>query len=218
MYYIPADTVAPRAYVCTPPQGESVINFESDPRSVDISDVRGYSDEFTLDKHGVAFRTHESAADLSNNEDITKTYYKEVDELLRAETGGTRTFVFDHTVRRGLASDNGSGLGSNGGRAPVYRVHNDYTHGGAEQRVRDLMGDEADSLLQRRFQVYSVWRPLWGPVVDAPLAVMDVRTAAKEDFVTMALVYSDRVGQNYLLKYNPAHRWYYLSGTLQATT
>jgi hypothetical protein len=141
----------------------------------------------------------------SNDEDVAKTYYREVHELLREETGGTRTFIVNRTVRRGNTSTNNIGFSSNGSRIPVYQVHNDYTGDGAEQRVRDLT-------LQKWFQVYSVWQPLRGPVLNSPPAVLNVRTAAKEDLIPTALIYSDRTGQNYSLKYSPSHRWHYLSG------
>ena len=38
-------------------------------------------------------------------------------------------------------------------KQPAGRVHNDYTTKSAPQRVRDLMGEEAEELLKRRFQI-----------------------------------------------------------------
>jgi hypothetical protein len=45
---------------------------------------------------------------------------------------------------------------------------------------------------------------------DAPLAVCDSRTVAAEDLVPSDLVYKERVGETYSVRYNPAHQWYYV--------
>ena len=88
-------------------------------------------------------------------------------------------------------------------------VHNDYTLGSGPQRVRDLMGDEAEDLLGDRFAVINVWRPIRGPVIEAPLAVLDAQGIEADDFVATDLRYDDRVGEIYSLSYRDSHRWYY---------
>jgi hypothetical protein len=77
--------------------------------------------------------------------------------------------------------------------------------------VRDFFGDEADELLRGRVQVINVWRPIRGPLQDAPLAVCDAGSVAPGDLVPADLVYRDRVGETYGVKFNPEHRWYYVS-------
>jgi hypothetical protein len=56
-----------------------------------------------------------------------------------------------------------------------------------------------------------VWRPIRGPLQDAPLAVCDAGSVAPGDLVPADLVYRDRVGETYGVKFNPEHRWYYVS-------
>jgi len=54
----------------------------------------------------------------------------------------------------------------------VKAAHNDYTDRSGPQRVRDLIGGaEAEALIQKRFAVINVWRPIRGPVESMPLAV-----------------------------------------------
>jgi len=115
--------------------------------------------------------------------------------------------VFDHTVRRRVWGGIDRSAGTP--RQPVTVVHNDYTIDSGPQRVRDLMGDEAGELLNHRFEIVNVWRPIRGPLRDAPLAVCDATTVAFTDFVASDLVYRDRTGEIYRVKYNPAHRWFY---------
>lgn len=66
---------------------------------------------------------------------------------------------------------------------PVLYAHNDYTVKAGPSRVRDLVGAETDHLLERRFSFINVWRPIKGPLYDAPLAVCDARTVALEEFI-----------------------------------
>jgi hypothetical protein len=122
-------------------------------------------------------------------------------------TGAARVVVFDHTIRRRIvgAHDRTVGLP----RQPVPRVHNDYTVKSGPQRVRDLLGDEADTLLKKRFAVINLWRPLSGPVEDSPLAVSDAQSVDGSDFVATDLVYPDRTGEIYYVKFNPQLRWFY---------
>ena len=89
------------------------------------------------------------------------------------------------------------------------RVHNDYTAWSAPQRVRDLMGDEAEELLRHRYAEINVWRPIAGPLLRSPLALCDAQTLSEENLVGSELRYPDRTGETYAVTYNPAQRWYY---------
>ena len=64
-------------------------------------------------------------------------------------------------------------------------------------------------MLKHRFAVINVWRPIRGPVQENPLAVCDAQTIAQDDLVCNDLIYRDRVGEVYVLAYNPQHRWFY---------
>jgi hypothetical protein len=77
--------------------------------------------------------------------------------------------------------------------------------------VRDLLPEDAEELLRGRVQIINLWRPIRGPVVDAPLAVCDARSVSPDDLVPGDLVYRDRIGETYSVTYNPRHRWFYLS-------
>jgi hypothetical protein len=94
-------------------------------------------------------------------------------------------------------------------RQPATGVHVDYTAKSGPQRVHDLLGRDAEELLRGRVQVINLWRPIHGPLRDAPLAVCDASTVATTDLVPSDLIYSDRVGEIYSVTYNPAHHWFY---------
>lgn len=48
-----------------------------------------------------------------------------------------------------------------------------------------------------------VWRPLKGPVKEAPLAVVDARSVSPRSLHTVKLVFPHRVGHTYTVGYDP---------------
>jgi len=113
--------------------------------------------------------------------------------------------VFDHTLRSGDEAEREAKLV----REPVLSAHNDYTEWSGPQRVREVMGDEAERLLRRRFAIIQVWRAIRKPIQANPLAILDSRSLVPEDLLVAERRYPHRVGQTYRLKYNPGHRWFY---------
>jgi hypothetical protein len=160
-----------------------------------------------LDQHGFQLIRHETRVKNFYDElEVKTTYYPEVEYLVRTLTGATRVLAFDHNVRCGTLAQQGK----SGVREPAKTVHNDYTLKSGPQRVRDLLPtEEAEELLQCRFAVINVWRPIRGPVQESPLAVCDARSIAQEDFVPTDLVYRDRKGEVYSVAFNPSHHWFY---------
>ena len=94
-------------------------------------------------------------------------------------------------------------------REPVLSAHNDYTDWSGPQRLREIMGDEAEALLERRFAIVQVWRAINQPIQSNPLALADARSVSPEDLLVSERRYPHRVGQTYRLRYNPNHRWVY---------
>jgi hypothetical protein len=201
----PADGRRPRRYVEEPPPGEPKSTIESEPHAVRIEDIRGREDQFTLDRNGFALLHAPTAVpDLRDEAAVATLYKAEVEALLRERLGAARVVMFDHTIRG--PHREGAPL-----REPVKRVHNDYTWESAPQRVRDLLPEEAEALLAKRFAIVNLWRPIGAPAVESPLALCDAATMDEDrDLVVNELVYPDRVGQTFSVRYNPAHRWYYV--------
>ena len=68
-------------------------------------------------------------------------------------TGAVRVFIFDHTIRRQPKDERNKGVQL---RGPVRRVHIDQSYSASEQRVTHHLPEEADELLQKRFQIINV--------------------------------------------------------------
>lgn len=199
----------PRTYTFDPPNGEPRSTVTADPRRVAIRDAREIASEIGLDSTGFGLIQHRSAVrDFSDEALIREIYYPESVEVIKRVTGATRVHIFDHTIRRRVPGQ--ADYRDDAPRQPATRVHVDHTDKSGPQRVRDLLPDEAEELLKGRVQVINLWRPIRGPVLDHPLAFADARSFPFDDYVPSDLVYPHRVGETYQVRYNPAHRWYYV--------
>jgi hypothetical protein len=208
--YLTPTSEKPRNYTYDPPPGVPQTTAHYEPHEMPIYDIRRVAGDFSLDEAGLRLVDQPSAVrDFYDEDELRRVYYPETERLVAAATGASRVVVFDHTIRRRLAGVEDRTTGAP--RQPVPRVHNDYTEISGPQRVRDLMGDEAEELLRHRFAFINVWRPIRGPLRDAPLAVCDAASVAYGDFVAADLVYRDRTGETYAVKHDPRHRWYYVS-------
>jgi hypothetical protein len=207
--YLLPTTDRPRTYTYDPPAGVPRTTTVNEPHRVQIADARPILAEVSLDEEGFGLVRHRSAVrDFYDDEEVKRVYYREAEQLLKELTGADRVHVFDHTVRRRVPG--GEDRRGDAPRQPVPRVHVDHTIWSGPQRVRDLLPDEAEGLLRGRVQIINLWRPIRGPLRDAPLAVCDARTVKPEQLIASDLVYQHRVGETYSVTFDPEHRWYYV--------
>lgn len=206
-YKAPEDGAVPFNYVEQPPEGQPQRNFGETVTQVTVHDIRGHEDEYSLDEDAfkVIRNVPESAEKgFTLDESIAKNYYPELEKLILENVpGSNRVVFFDHTIRR---------ANPNAPRAPVIRVHIDQTAESAKERVRRHLGDEAEKLLQGRYRIINVWRPLNGPVVSFPLGFASSQTVNNEDLIPVEHRYPDRTGYTAGVRYNEGQKWHYLSG------
>lgn len=196
----------PVNYNYRPPPGVKLRSGQYETRPVRIADARQAAEPLSLDTHGFLLTRHESAVrDFYDPLAVKATYRPEVERLVKQITGAARVVVFDTTVRSARVELPGGAV-----REPARRLHNDYTEKSGPQRVRDLLPDEADALLKRRFAMINVWRPIVGPVLDTPLALCDARTVEPGDLIATDLKYPNRTGEIYSVAFNPRQRWFYV--------
>ncbi|KAF5323244.1 hypothetical protein D9619_013505 [Psilocybe cf. subviscida] len=213
--YLVAPDAGVRAYFtinADPITGVQKRNTERQEHEVTLENVRGKEAEYTLDNCGFQFSKHKSShTTFLNDDDVVKEYYPESIDLIKKLTGASRVELFDHTIRRrrpGQIDD------SPGRRQPVIQVHVDQTPASAIARVhRHLPAEDAPKLLEKRFQLINLWRPIENPAIDWPLGLCDYRSVEPEkDPFPMALIYPDREGEIMGVQYNPKHNWKYLYG------
>jgi len=194
----------PFTYTGGPGSTEVKSSGEIDPHRVVIRN--GRDGKFTLDRNGFRFVHHDTQVkDFFDPEDVRRVYYPEIEALIKQETGAKRVVVFDHTLR--TADD--AFREQHKIREPVQRVHNDYTEWSGPQRVKDVLPDEAEALLARRFAIVQAWRAIRHPIESFPLAIADAASLSPGDLVISERRYPNRIGQTYAIKYNPQHRWFW---------
>lgn len=205
----PASGEVPFNFVEPQPEGQSQNNYTVLDHKVKVHDIRGRESEFSLDKDAfqVIQNVPESAEkSFTDDESIKQNYYPEVEKLLLDNIeGSNKIFIFDHTIRRG-------GSDSRSLRGPVNRTHIDQTGEAARLRVFTHLPEEAEKLVQGRYRIVNVWRPLNGPISASPLAVASSSSVDDKDLIPIEHRYPHRTGWTAGVVYNPSQKWYYLSG------
>jgi hypothetical protein len=197
--------ITPAHYFYEPEPGTVLNPPGNDPHEVSIFDGWGKVDQLSLDREG--FELNQCDIPFTRFDDdsaVRSVFFKEVAEFVRAQVGARRVHVFDYNNRAKTVATPTT-LAAN----PVRLVHSDYTVVSGPQRVRDVLPDEAETLLERRFAFFNLWKPIRRRVEELPLAMCDVGSTVPADRIRLELRYLDRTGEIYTLRYSPAHRWYY---------
>jgi hypothetical protein len=180
--------------------GPSETNALHAPYEVPISNAR-LGGAPSLDKQGFELIRHVTGVRNFADDQQAETLGRgEAEAIVQAATGAAYVLVFDHTLRRRAPE---------AARQPSTRVHIDYTEYSAPQRVRDLLGAQAEALLDRRVAFINVWRPINHAAEDWPLALCDARSVRPKDLVATDIIYPGRRGEIYGLRHHPAQRWSY---------
>ncbi|KAJ7052797.1 hypothetical protein C8F01DRAFT_565938 [Mycena amicta] len=213
-FYVPPADGAPafQSINATKETGVRNRNFTLEHHDVPIYDLRGQESDITLDTAGFQlFHSPAKHTTFATDEEIEREYYPESIELLKRLTGAGRVVLFDHTVRRRRPGEIDD---SPDRRQPVSQTHVDQTNASSVARVhRHLPAADVPELLKHRFQIINLWRPIRNPAHDWPLALCDFRSVdPANDVMPVALVYPDRQGETFGVKYNPKQRWTYFSG------
>jgi hypothetical protein len=208
VYYAAAGEPRLFCYADTPPEGEAETNVEFVPHVVPIRDLRRARGTLRLDVEGAAAYRHRSAVrDFLDEDELRHVGYAESAAIVRAVTGAEQVVVFDHNIRRGADPIPASPACAH--KRPVFHVHTDFTADSAPVRASRVLDPQLAST--RRIAAINVWRPIAAPVLDSPLALCDASSVAASDLVAAELRYPDRTGEIYYVRYNAAHRWYYLT-------
>jgi hypothetical protein len=206
-----AEKTAEKAYTYTfkPPEGVKGTNIRPVAHTVRIENARPLAAELDVDVQGFQIVRHKTAVrDFWDEAQTMALGHPEAAEIVQRATGAARVVVYDHTLRRRL--DGVMDRTPGAARQPAGRVHVDQTILSGPQRVRDLMGDQAEALLAGRAAIINVWRPIHHVARDWPLAFADARSVAQDDLLPSDLVFPHRRGEIYGLAHNPAQRWFFV--------
>ncbi len=183
-------------------------NFEGERefQKVTVSNARLLPNDFSLDREGFAFVAHTTAVtDFQDDAQLEGVYNAEAEALVREATGASRALVFDNTRR----SSSQSLREAHNARDPANAAHTDYTDWSARKRVEDVMGDEAEALLAKRFAIVNVWRSRAGVIEEWPLALCTWDSVDDAHLHTVERRAYNRVGQTRHASYDNKNDWYY---------
>ncbi|TRX98935.1 hypothetical protein FHL15_000277 [Xylaria flabelliformis] len=210
-------TEYPFVCVAPSPSGERHTNIvvQTHP-DIEIEDVRGRESEFTLDANGFRyFHTSDLGQflDFDSKEAIEKDFLPAIEKLVKQEVNNVgRTFIFDWRLRR---ADFAAQIVNTKDRhqylPPSSTVHVDQTPGELLRRLNKFLGPELGTLLNGRFRVINLWRPLYHIVTDRPLAVCDGSKVNPSDLVAGKIISQSETRETYYLMHHHAQKWYYLS-------
>ena len=185
-----------------------------DPQPVMLRDARAAADAPTLAREGFTLVDHRSAvADFGDQAQREAIYPAEIQALLQRVTGADRLIISSPPIVRYSERSPLSGQAVNS--HPARFIHVDIApEDSAAQALRMLGGDEAEFKSYRRFALYNVWRVFSPPPQDLPLAMCDARSFAADELVRADAIFDGVPGrefqfESYLLRYSPAHRWFY---------
>ena len=181
-----------------------LISPELEATEICVRDIRNQQSALNFNRDGIAFINSDTQVQsFEHNNEWQTQYEAELQNLLAKEIGAKEVIVFDHTVR---VDD------PNAERRPARNVHNDYSRGGAEQRLIDLLGDErAAEFKAGHFGFVNVWRPVERTIKSSPLGFIHPESVKPEDWMTIDLIYPDRLGQILGLAKSSRHKWFYMS-------
>ena len=179
---------------------------EREKRAMMVRDARALPNTFSLDVEGFAFVDHPTKVrDFYDDAEVAAVYNAEVEALIGAHMGASRVFVFDHT-RRSTSQELRE---KHNARDPAGAAHTDYTDWSAAQRIKDLLPDEAEARLAKRFAIVNIWRSVTGIVEQWPLALCDARSVDDSRLHTVERRAYNRVGQTRHASYDANNIWYY---------
>ncbi|KAK7959518.1 uncharacterized protein PG986_004372 [Apiospora aurea] len=205
------------------PADQPKTNSVYDRHDVQISDGRGRESDFSLDVHGFAFAEVPDEGSLRSEDAIKTEYVARMELWLKEYLGIERVFAFDYAAsstspcehqtyicyllaerwlsyaRSSTALQMASGwFGAKEDRQLGMHIlmMKDQTPEAAMSRLRLYFGNEAEGLAQKRVHVAN---PGYA------------RSLRDSDLMAHDIVYAHYLGENYLVKHNDDHRWYYFS-------
>ncbi|MEM7613124.1 MAG: CmcJ/NvfI family oxidoreductase [Pseudomonadota bacterium] len=181
----------------------NLVSPELVARKVAVEDMRS-SAAPNFDTDSVTFEFNASSVkNFSDRIEWQATYNEELRVLLERTIGAIEVIVFDHTVR----IDDADAV-----RKPARNVHTDYSTAGAKNRLIDIVGDvRARAFEHGHYGFVNVWRPVENTIQTSPLGFIRPSSMQAEDWMTIELIYPDRIGQILGVAANPDHQWFYLS-------
>lgn len=205
-------------YRTWPPSSGRVT--ETPPKEMHVArvhDCRPVAAALRLDGEGFVVRpSPHDPGDVYDETAVRARYLPDVERMVAGETGALAVFAFDYNLRSARAVvEQRPGV-----RPPADMAHNDYTESSGPRRVREILSERGRlDLADHRAALINVWRPIEWPARDVPLGICEAASTSPGDFVDTDIEHFGEAdlerprhtGQIFSIRYNPAHRWFFVS-------
>ncbi len=201
----------------TPKLGWTATNYARTPARITIHDLRGKENSVNLDQNGFEILKYEGHVHdvFDDNTEMQRCYYDEISNVLKKRLGASHVIVFNH-IRRYRGPPRPTDQCDKTHKNPLLYPHVDNDSVAARLKVEEVLGKEEDKkVMQNRFQLINVWRPLGpNPIINTPLAICDYRSIDLNNDIHVS---ENRGSQAsvalYVISRNKqdAQKWYYLS-------
>ncbi|EPS38830.1 hypothetical protein H072_7421 [Dactylellina haptotyla CBS 200.50] len=214
------------------PEGRERTNFRGQIHKVQIHDIRGHENTFKLDECSFQVMQESTPVPFHRIQNIESQYIPSIELFLRDVLNASEVYAFDYTRRTSspekIMEQEGNLL-----RSPGYVVHcgkiekfprqqlltdlgfylkySDQTPKAALARLKRHLELGAKAQAPKRIMIVNVWRPIFGPLKDSPLAFCDARTVNGVDLVPSDLIFPGYRGEKFDIMYNDTQKWFYLS-------
>ncbi|CAF3704942.1 unnamed protein product [Rotaria sp. Silwood1] len=195
----------------------SRTNFVQASVRITIHDLRGKEKSVNLDTNALEVLEYNGSIqeEFEEGSQAQQTYYEEISDILKKRLGASRVFIYEYTFRSRGPPRSDEQLDKTH-RNPVFYPHVDISAAGAPRVVEKWIDkEEGEKLMQNRFQIINVWRPLGpNPITEKPLTICDYRSVDVEKDVHPLTIHGAGYHSTaYTMSRNAqdAHIWYYLS-------
>ncbi|CAF1099217.1 unnamed protein product [Rotaria sordida] len=173
--------------------GYNTTNHAQTSVRVTIQDLRGKENTVDLDTNGFEILKYDGLMHeiFVDNSEIQRRFYEEIATVLKKRLNASRVIVFNHINRfRGpnLSADQCDSTHRN----PIFSPHVDHDPPSARFKVERILGEEeANKVMQNRFQIINIWRPLGpNPIINTPLTICDYCSLDPHNDVHAGTVYN----------------------------
>ncbi|KAK2484404.1 hypothetical protein H9L39_02384 [Fusarium oxysporum f. sp. albedinis] len=199
------------------PPGIERSNFQLRPGQPEtIHDLRGLRTIFNLDQNGFQVVSNTLKTSCFDEATIKKDYLPSIEALLKSVEPDIDVHIFDWTLRSSGLPDPKPGTIVNLNDPmlclkPVQDVHVDQSPFAAIKRAKSILGNDISFLQTKRIRIINIWRPIYHPVEDWPLAVCDGSTVPPEKLIKVDHVRKHHIGESLYPLESDRYRWYYLN-------
>ncbi|KAG9235238.1 hypothetical protein BJ875DRAFT_483389 [Amylocarpus encephaloides] len=173
--------------------------------------------------HGIKIAKIDSSQmrpeNFDDDEWIESVYLPELHSCICKALGAEDVTIFDWMLRKRTKSfPRREGEDDTEGAAqPSLSAHIDYTTPELAGRLDKYFGENKEKMMQRKYQVINIWKPLTGPCKDYPMAYLDPKSVDRDDdLLVVDEVFPTVVNEVFQVHFNPNHKWYYVPDQLDS--